>query len=412
MRHIVITNVYGYQNVGDGAILDSALDIIRSVVPEKKIHIHAAMKFSEAYNNNRYEKTFLHPYGIAIQTTKGPISQMKKITRFITVISLSLFYCYLGKLFPAMLPKSGDYAYIASLQEADMVFGIGGGYLRTKQKYTDYFGLLLTLLPIFITHVYNKRILFLPMSYGNFASAAHENIVFNQIKNDVIIFRDEISLRAFRKHASTAVETYLIPDLALFTTYTNTSTHKKNYIVVTARLWMDAAKQKKYERELALFIDYVWETYQLTTIFMPMARNHIEDDDSLVGERIINALSNKNICTISHLHTPLQVKYLLADAEAAVCTRMHAAILSTIVKTPFITIAYEHKTAGFLQHLALEKWNIDIDNFSFPIIQEKFDDLLLNNYEHFKMHLNKKHKEILQQESNLQEIIKQFAFAM
>ncbi len=227
MKKIVITNAYGYKNIGDGAILDSAINIINKAIDKSTIDIHTATHFTVKANKENSPRTLLHPYGIAIKTKDNPISDSLKLVRFSQVVLISLFYAMIGKIFPNVLPN-GDYSYIRSIKEADIVFGIGGGYFRTKNKYKDYFGLLLTLLPIFIAHIYNKRLLYLPMSYGNFASALQDKIVFNLIKNDSIILRDEISLRAYQKNSSKKLETHLIPDLALFDDHNTPKGRREN----------------------------------------------------------------------------------------------------------------------------------------------------------------------------------------
>ena len=61
----------------------------------------------------------------------------------------------------------------------------------------------------------------------------------------------------------------------------------------------------------------------------------------------------------------------------SICTRMHSAILSTTVYTPFIAIAYEHKTVGFMESLHLKDWVIDIHDFSYNELQSKFDRLMI-----------------------------------
>ena len=179
--------------------------------------------------------------------------------------------------------------------------------------------------------------------------------------------------------------------------------------MLTARLWMNAAKQKKYEQDLALFIDYVWKQYKLKTVFVTMAWNEKEESDEKVGKRMQKYIKNKKIFTISSVKSSEGVKKLIAEAKFAICTRMHSAIFSTIVKTPFITIAYEHKTEGFLKLLGLEKWNIDIQDFSFIKLKEKFDDLLKNRQDTFTDKLYRSHLKILKKEDKLSEIIKLFS---
>jgi polysaccharide pyruvyl transferase WcaK-like protein len=403
--NIVITNVYGYKNIGDGAILESALKILNKPTYKQAIHIHSATNFVVKNENNI--QTFLHPYGTAIRTSSHQVSILKKALRFSKILFISTIYTLAGKINYNALPTKGDYAYIKSLRDASSVFGIGGGYFRTKAKYKDYFGLILTLLPILIAHFYNKRILYLPMSYGNFASEIHNKMVYKCIKNDLIIFRDQISLEEFNKNSSKKSETYLIPDLALFDNE-YAITKKENYIVLTARLWMDKSSQENYEKELALFVDYAWEKYKLKTIFIPMAWNKTEDDDSLVGERIKQLLSNKSIFYVRQIQNPTQAKKIISHATAAICTRLHSAILSTVVKTPFITIAYEYKTQGFLKHIGLEDWNINIQKLTSNELINKFDALMTREHKTFISQLKIAHRELTISKVKLSEIVNKF----
>lgn len=409
MKKVVITNAYGYMNLGDGAILDSAVRVVNKAVKDSSIAIHTATFFSLSRGDSSV-RTYLNPYGVAIKTDDKPITDAMKIFRFTKVITISLFYSLLGKFSPKMLPH-GDYEFIKSLQEADVVLGMGGGYFRTKSIFKDYFGLLLTLLPILIAHIYNKRILYLPMSYGNFASPLQEKIVFRTIKDDSIILRDEISLKEYRKNTYKKMSTHLIPDLALFDNFKSNSNSKSQYITLTARLWMNSTQQKKYEKELALFIDYVWDKYKLKTVFIPMVWNKKEEDDKRVALRLQKILKNKTILEIKSVQTPDEVKELLANAQVAVCTRMHSAILSTIVKTPFIPIAYEHKMVGFLKHLGLAEWNINIQDLTFELLKVKFDNLVGKELEGFKSQLEISHKKLKKSELELISIVRSFSQA-
>lgn len=407
MKNIAIINVYGFKNIGDGAILESAIRIINKAIPKNRIDVHTSTYLFEKINSLPSIRTYINPYGSVIQSKKNPISDYKKIVRFIHVLIVSLGYSLLGKFFPRFLPTDGNFSYIKSLKEADVVLGIGGGYFRTKNKYKDYFGLSLILLPIFIAHLYKKRILYLPVSFGNFASGLQKRIAFYFLNSDKIIFRDQISLQELTRLRKQSVEEELIPDLALFDVH-KILLKKGGYIVLTARQWLRKDKQNQFEQELAKFVVYVWKRYKLKTIFIPMAWNESEDDDTEVGLRIKHIINNTAIFEIKQARTPFVVKELLSGAYVSICTRMHSAILATIVKTPFITIAYEHKTLGFLKHFGLEEWNIDIDNFNFLLLKEKYDALAEDKYKDFQIRLEHAHREVLRKETKLVELIRDF----
>jgi len=212
--------------------------------------------------------------------------------------------------------------------------------------------------------------------------------------------RDDISLSELKKLLSKDSKTNLfyIPDLALFL---NSSYPKKlvtkssdKYIVLTARKWLNEKKQSLYERDLAQFIDYVWENYKIKTYFIAMASHSLEDNDLEVADSLLKQIRNKAAFKIENISTPQEVQELLSNAELAICTRMHSAILSTTVFTPFIAIAYEHKTVGYMKSLDLEEWTIDIHDFSVEDLITKFDLLLLKKYKDFKKQLEKKRPEL------------------
>ncbi len=406
MKKISIICFYGYKNIGDGAIFDSALRIINQSIKNNSIDVHTSTRFKK--NADNISKVILNPYGIAIVTKKGPLSNIKKIFRFVKVISLSMFYTYIGKLYPKIIPTHGDFQYIKSIRTSDIIIGIGGGYLRTKSKYQDYFGLILTLLPIHIAHVFGKKILFLPMSYGNFASKTHDNLTFNTIKNDVIIFRDTKSSKEFNKHKNGNKNSFIFPDLALLDSSSlKKSKSNKKYIVLTARLWMNKTKQERYEKDLARFVDFIWEKYKITTVFIPMVWNKEEEDDKRVAIRIFQNIRNKNSFKITSVTKVDEVKRILINADVSICTRMHSAILSTIVRVPFITISYEYKTIGLLEHLNLTKWNIDIENFSYVKLQMMFDKIIKNKAS-FLENLNQRHDSIKNNQYKLISLIGKF----
>lgn len=398
MKKVVILNVYGHENIGDGAILDESLRLIaESYGEEVELNIHTSNPGSIRLVSNKKNdiNSFLNPYGIAIKYS-GRSSDLKKIIILVKIIIKTYLHVWLDKLNVISLPIKGDYSYIYSIKTSNKVLSSGGGYLRTKSRFRDLFGFILVILSIQVAHAYGKKITFLPISYGNFASGFHEFIAYHHIKRDKLFLRDQFSINMLGKKLKNNI--IFFPDLALFgKSYHSQS--QKNYIVITARKWLDNEMQEKYEKSIAELIDYVWEKYKLKSIFIPMVWNKMEEDDSNVAINIEKYLKYPQAFKIVSVNLPRDVKKIISESRFAVCTRMHSVIFSVIENTGFIAISYEEKTKSFLELMNAKEFCIDINEVNKDILIEKFDFLvenwkksyekkIINEFEYIKSHFN------------------------
>jgi polysaccharide pyruvyl transferase WcaK-like protein len=391
MKKITIINAYGNKNIGDGAIQESALNFLDKLV-DKKDTISLLSVDNHGYKkNSRFNAQITQhqlPYGYAIKSSSKPLSHINKIYRFAKIITASLCYTLLAKINRRYLSKETPYSYIRAIIEADIVIGMGGGYLTSRYGITDNFGLLLTLLPIYIAKQHHKKIIFLPLTFGPFANATHTKMTHKILANTTVFCRDKNSLQRIEKlnNKKYSVKTVYTPDLALFldSPVRNKLHHGDNYYVITAREWLEKKEQKYYEKELRKTIQKNWNEKKLKAIFIPMAYNAIEDDDRRVANRINKKLHNKKIFTIANPSGSREVQKILQSAQFAICTRMHSAILSFITETPFITIAYSPKTNHFLKDFGLSEWNINIEKFDAILLDHKINKLTKKeNYDDF-----------------------------
>jgi polysaccharide pyruvyl transferase WcaK-like protein len=406
MKKLTIINAYGDNNIGDSAILATALTILdRASMGRARIAIlcENLSTFEKSKSMKSVIRPLQLPYGYAIRSKDQPVSYIQKILRTAEIFLLSFWYIMLGQIHESFLPRKGFYRYIKHIKEADVVIGMGGGYLRTKDQYRDYFGMLLTLLPIWVSNFYQRKLFFLPISFGNFASKVHEWLNFHAVKNSHLILREEVSynlLQKLGKNAKKDVSLEILPDLALFSQPLRKpaikTKLKSDYVTLTARTWMSKKKQEAFEDHLEKVIWYLWEKYQLRTVFIPMARNIIEDDDTRVGLRLQSRIKNDNIFSIAKPKGPYEVQMLQNNARFVICTRMHSAILAATVYTPFICISYEHKMIGFLKSFDLLKWSADIQQVNSVFLRKKIDHLMKPSvYNGYVNTLFVKHKEIL-----------------
>lgn len=371
MKNIVIINAYGSRNIGDEAILESSLAFIHKTFPtDRKISVMLERKNAILPDIvKKYQlTTFQLPYGYAIRSNSVKVSEITKLFRFAKIIIASYAYVFLYRAHLIRLPNQGFYSYLSAIRNADAVIGMGGGYLTTNHQVKDYFGLTLTILPVNIAKAFKRPILTLPISFGGFASNRHEKLAYNSLINTTTMIREDISYNRIKKikRKEDNIKLLRAPDMALFLEWKGKVSadikFKSNYIVLTAREWMKKEKQQAYEKTLVHLVEYLWKNYQLKTVFIPMASNTIEDDDLKVAKRISLNLDNKHIFSIFQSRKPEDVQKVLSTAKVAMCTRLHSAILSTTVSTPFLTFSYNLKTNGFLRACGIEKWNINIED--------------------------------------------------
>lgn len=409
MKKVTIINAYGDKNIGDAAILNMAITLTNEAQKDNctiSILCEDIDSFSNFIHPAENTKPFQLPYGYAIRG-KERVSSPTKLLRFFGIFLKSYSYIFLHNTFNKPLPTKGFYSYIKEIKQADLIVGMGGGYLTTNDKYKDYFGLGLTLLPMYIAKMYKKRLLLLPMSFGPFASEAQKNMAYDAVKDTTIISRDHITLSQLQEvDTYNKLTTYYSPDLALHFKNKEIPLKKKlasDYIVLTAREWFtEKEKQDAYEKSLVKFIDTVWKDFKLKIIFIPMARNVIEDDDNRVAKRIQQQVTDKKSFSIFAPQSLSEVQDALGNAKLAICTRMHSAILSTTVHTPFIAIGYGHKTLGFVKSFGIEKWHTDIHDVTFDDLYKKYLALSeKENYLEFISLVKKKQTDIKKYRSNI-----------
>jgi colanic acid/amylovoran biosynthesis protein len=376
---IVVLNLYGKHNLGDNAIRNVGLDIIDEAIPEKELSLLCETVENFPIQTKRtieYRKEYA-PYGYAIRSEGTAQPLWKKALRFGDIVFASIAYALLGKRWPSVIPENDMYRYITWLKEADLIIAMGGGYFITAKPLSDLFGIGLNILPMAIaTKIFRKPLVLMPMSFGPFATGWHERLTAWAIAGSTFMSREEISTAALAKYSD--IHVVQTPDLVALEWRDPHKGPKENYFVLTFRevLSGDAATQTALEAEVARFIFRMHQTYGLTCVFLPSAANPIEENDIPVGERIGTQVGNPDIYRIHQAKTPDEARDLLAKARFSACNRLHSAILSATVFTPFFTMSYAHKTVGFLRMMGLEEWNIGMGDVQAEDLVQKADVLM------------------------------------
>lgn len=405
-KKIVVSNIYGKYNLGDFAIRNSGLQLLSEVYPNSQFYL-----LCESLNGFNFEKpknikvnTFFSPYGYAIDTEGNAKSLIIKLFTFLEIIATTSLLIMKNKLLNAKLSANGKFAYVKLIKDADVLVLMGGGYLVSKSPLKDLFGICLNALPLVIGKIYGKKIIILPISYGPYASKIHDWIIGSSIKDTITFCRDKISLKFARKYNKNAA---FMPDLALYEWPEYKERRRESYYVLTIKDYLNKEKQRKVEREFSNFIKGNWDRTKHVCYFIPTAANPIEENDLPVGERIAKNIKNDKIFKIVVPKDPSDTKRIIQKAQYAICTRMHSAIFSTTEFTPFVTVAYEHKSTGLLKVLDIKDHYTKLEDISSKKLTELVSNLTeKRQYVSFIKNLKSQRKNIIIQRNKLKNIIK------
>jgi polysaccharide pyruvyl transferase WcaK-like protein len=399
-KTIVVTNIYGTHNLGDNAIRDSGLRLLDEALDEGTL-----LLLTETTRDFPMKRDLKHtveleysPYGFGIETEAAvPRSLADKLVRFVWQVGASSVLAILGLISADVLPRTGQLRYVSWIRNADLIVVMGGGFFMSTHPVTDIFGTVLNVLPLYIAKLYGKKIFVLPISFGPFASAFHEDITGNALRGATVLCRDEISLERVKAYAEHA---RFVPDMALYD-WGAPGARRESYYVLSLREYLKQG-QERVEREIADYIRIMAKERHLTCRYVPMGANPIEENDLVVADRLARLVDDPGVFEIVHPKSPDELKGILSKATFSVCNRMHTAILSATVHTPFIAIAYQHKTHGFLKSFGLEGWNIDMDVVTATGLQELTNELLgAKEYASFVTTLEKKRHEIAEERIRL-----------
>ncbi len=98
-------------------------------------------------------------------------------------------------------------------------------------------------------------------------------------------------------------------------------------------------------------------------VFVPQVR--ADADDDIAAAREVVALMSPELRARAVMKeenlTPYEAASLYATFDLLIGTRMHANIISMLVGTPAVAIAYEHKTNGIMKELGLDDLVVEIE---------------------------------------------------
>ncbi|HOV79638.1 MAG TPA: polysaccharide pyruvyl transferase family protein [Bacillota bacterium] len=124
---------------------------------------------------------------------------------------------------------------------------------------------------------------------------------------------------------------------------------------------------KQYIESMAIICDELISHYDANLLFIPQCtyeHGNKNEDDRYIAKLVVDKMVNKNKAIV--VKKDLTVDECLAlyhQADAAICTRLHANVYAAIQGVPSVAIDYNPKVAGFMEWLGKDNFVVSLEDF-------------------------------------------------
>ena len=280
--NILIPNATSPKNIGDQAMLESLLVLIRKAKPKSRITIHSV--------DPAMQKKSLSGVSVSHSLLSWLMFEDTRLAaRAGRLLILFVQLCFFGTTIDKRLKE-----ILSAYVRADIILFVGNGYVRSNRGVKQSVFLLLNLLPFLIAKNAKKRVIVSPMGFGPFAyrwqtKAAARVLSFV----DILYVRESISLRLARQAGLTQAR--VSADHAFLFSLMR-GRHKSDGIGVALRNWLPYKKQRAFEEEIArALIHFATERDQQVQLIVQVHASEHNDKDREVAKRVYELLRKANV---------------------------------------------------------------------------------------------------------------------
>lgn len=285
------------------------------------------------------------------------------------------------------------YQTVKEFKTADAIFVKGGGFIHAYGEKTAPYLMWYFLFYVRLAKKMNKKVVFLPNSYGPFQGLTVKPQVKNVFnKLDLIYAREHVSAQALGNLLGKEIPVEM--DLGFFLREGESEIiykilnkyglNKDDKIVgVTVRPWRFPGHDnptelyKKYmDAVAAVALHIIKRGYKIAICNQSLGPNAHEDDRNAIKD-LLKKINNENAIWIDE-NLPCDVlKTLYSNFDFFLGTRFHSIIFSLTSMVPSIAIGYGgNKAKGIMGDFNLNDYVIQIENVDPKILIEKFDQAL------------------------------------
>lgn len=174
-------------------------------------------------------------------------------------------------------------------------------------------------------------------------------------KADLITLRDELSEKELRRIGVDNKNVFVTADPAITLNCCSDEEISNlmrehgiekdgKYMAVSVRSWNKC--DKLFEAKLAGICDYVYEKYNIKTIFITMRPS----EDLVISQNILNKMAHKGYI-IETEQSAEKLMGIISKCELVIGMRLHSLIYATTMCVPLVGIIYDPKIQGFLDYI-------------------------------------------------------------
>lgn len=386
MIKILLINVHSFQNAGDHALTQVALQQLHKNFPDSTITI----SITDLASYVGTDPAVLSFAGWVKQTGDNPRR------RFLSLTFATLGFIFAYRVFKSqatnIIPKRLR-ATFQAISCADLVVSPPGGYFYSDGRGRN---LALSLSMPMVAVCLGKPLYLLPQSIGPFSHTWERLLTGWLVKRArLILVREEISIHHLSLCGIQKERVRQFPDMAFayqgalpqrgkdFLEKLNLSLEKDRPLVgVTLMDWGQQYQgfrdQDRYERALIALIHHLHAQSSGKVLLLSQCRGPTDsENDHLVALRIFHelaALKDFILMVEDPIQTSL-LKAVIGQLDILIGTRMHSNIFALSQGVPVIAIGYLHKTQGIARSVGLEEWVVDINQINGEGLVDKYERL-------------------------------------
>ncbi|WP_370937300.1 polysaccharide pyruvyl transferase family protein [Amycolatopsis sp. cg13] len=396
MTRVLVVNAFERGNRGDAALLSVLLDQIRRALPGARIAIagfeHPARwpEFEGVPNLGSFRR----------YSGEENIPRLRRILRKLSLLPVvALAAARLPRrplLAVARLLPAEPRRELHALATADLVVSLGGGYLTGRANFASDLNILFLLLPLWLAERFGVRVVTGPQSYGPFPRRVQRVLVRHVLgRADAVLVREDISRdRLTEIGLPPRLLTRGVDSAFAFETRSDRDWRTALGIpadariaMVTARQWLDGAGQHRYEHALTAGIRHLLGRGYHVVLVPQVTCAFQGDDDRRVNTRLAAGLDHPWLRVLGDdTFDHRDARALYAEADLVIGTRFHSVIFALTAHVPCLAVEYEHKTAGIMRDLGLERWVVGIGEIRDTTLPTLLDSLI-DHREDYRRHL-------------------------
>lgn len=337
---LVICGNYGATNIGDEAILEGILTLIKDVDPAAHITVFSANP-ADTIARHGVKSVHLLP--------AGPRS-------------------FLRGLFGGGMMKT-----FKVLKECDG-FILGGGGLLSDEK---PMAMVIWPLQAAFASLLRKPVFCLGQSVGPLKTFFGRRMARGIYSKALLAsVRDTASRKVLHDLGIPACTVLADPAFAIHLHHA-VQTQRENMVILSLRNWPANASVNMYKL-FAHFTEWLWSEYGFKTMLMPFSGG-IENDTQLLYNIFTHVTKKEAVEVFEYTGDYGKVLELISRSKAVVGMRLHSLIFATLAQTPFLALSYSDKVKNLAFDLGMADHTLNWAGIELHELKSSFKDLMENH---------------------------------